>query len=268
MAARPMPGVALDAGDAAAAPPPGAERCAGRAAEAASRPAASLDALAARALVWRGDALAAAPLPGIPTGFAALDAAIPGGGWPVGALSEVLAAEEGIGELSLFLPAAARLTRADRWLALVAPPHLPYAPALAAAGLSLGRLLVVQPAGHAETLWSLRQAVSSGACALVLGWPGAVATQALRRLQLAAEGSDCALVLCRPARFAREASPAVLKLQLEAEPGRLMARILKRRGAHLAEPLPLDIPRPLPRHALACTASAQPAAAGLPACCA
>lgn len=227
---------------------------------------ASLAELSAQALVWRGDSLARPALAGIASGFAALDAAIPGGGWPCAALTEILVTDEGIGELSLLLPAAARLTQEGRWLALVAAPRLPYAPALAGAGVNLARVLLVQPANHAETLWSLRQAIASGACAMVLGWLDAVAPQSLRRLQLAAETSGCAVLLCRPARFAREASPAALRLQLEARRGQLMAKILKRRGACLAEALPLDLARPVTFHALACSTSAQSAATGLPAC--
>jgi hypothetical protein len=58
--------------------------------------------------VWRGDTLARAPLPGVPTGFAELDRELPGGGWPRGGLTEILPLRRGIGELSLLLPALAR----------------------------------------------------------------------------------------------------------------------------------------------------------------
>ena len=57
-----------------------------------------------RSDVWRGDSLARAALPGVPSGFAALDAELPGGGWPRGGLVELLPARQGIGELSLLMP--------------------------------------------------------------------------------------------------------------------------------------------------------------------
>ena len=74
--------------------------------------------------VWRGHSLAGA-VPGVPTGFAALDAWLPGGGWPAGALTELLVSAKGIGELGLLLPALARLTCAGKRVVWLAPPHLP-----------------------------------------------------------------------------------------------------------------------------------------------
>lgn len=87
--------------------------------------------------VWRRGHAAAATIDAQPTGLADLDALLPGGGWPRGALSEILIEHDGIGECSLLLPALAALTRARRRIALVAPPYVPYAPALAAAGVDL-----------------------------------------------------------------------------------------------------------------------------------
>jgi len=213
--------------------------------------------------LWRGDGVAAPQLPGIPTGFSALDVVLPGGGWPVGALTEVFAAREGVGELTLLLPALARLAREMRWIAFVAPPYLPYAPALAAAGMVLARLLVVRPASDAEKLWATRQVLASNACNMVLAWLDTTDASALRRLQLATEQSSAAAVLFRPARLAHQASPAALKLYLERGDGRLAVHVLKRRGARLAGPLLIDVPRPLPTDVVARDLSAQPAAAGI-----
>src|SRR5690349_10190577 len=105
----------------------------------------ALEQILQRHPVWRGGALA----PGaqaLPSGFAALDAALPGGGWPFQGLAEVLADESGVGELALVLPAFARLTSAGKRAIWIAPPHVPYAPALAAGGVDLANLLLVQPA--------------------------------------------------------------------------------------------------------------------------
>src|SRR5690349_8200829 len=93
-------------------------------------------------LLWRGDVKARVERT-LATGFADLDRELPGAGWPQGSLTELLLDREGIGELRLLLPALERLSRAGRWIALVAPPRLPYAPAFARAGIEPSRLIVV-----------------------------------------------------------------------------------------------------------------------------
>ena len=103
-----------------------------------------LHAILQRPDIRRGAELGRVAVPSVPSDFPALDAELPGGGWPASALTEILPQHEGIGELRLLGPALARLTRAGRCLAWIAPPHLPYAPALAAAGIDLARLLIVR----------------------------------------------------------------------------------------------------------------------------
>ena len=110
----------------------------------------NLDALLERADVWRGNHFP--PSVGIPTGFAALDDKLPGGGWPVGALTEILVPALGIGELRLVMPALARLSHKKRWMAWIAPPHIPYAPALTACGIDLSRTLIVRPRAHSTVV--------------------------------------------------------------------------------------------------------------------
>jgi len=176
----------------------------------------------------RGGAPGAAPPPGLPTGFAALDGRLPGGGWPVGALTEVLPAAPGVGELGLLLPALARLSRRGRWLAWIDPPHIPYAPALSVAGVDLARVVTVRPACPADALWAAEQALGSGAPGAVLMWLPQVADRALRRLQLAAERGRAWGVLFRPPAAEGVASPAALRLAVlpAAETG-LEVRVFK-----------------------------------------
>jgi cell division inhibitor SulA/protein ImuA len=176
----------------------------------------------------------------VPTGFTALDRCLPGGGWPRQGLIEVLADRCGIGELSLLMPALAALCGEDAagdrhdapasggWLAWIAPPYQPYAPALAAAGIDLRRVLVVRPAESAS--WAMEQALRSGACSAVLGWVAPCEFQVLRRLQLAAEQSQCLAVLFRGASDAEAASPAVMRIALENRRDGLEVRVLKSRG--------------------------------------
>src|SRR6266436_1603564 len=96
--------------------------------------------------IWRGDSLSRTGTPTVACGFPELDTELPGGGWPAGALTEILPAHEGIGELRLLGPALAGLSQRGLRLVWIAPPHLPYAPALAAAGIDLTRLIVVRVA--------------------------------------------------------------------------------------------------------------------------
>ena len=227
----------------------------------------------ARGDIWRGDALA--PLPGqcISSGHPELADELPGGGWPCGNLTEFLVDRSGIGELTLLLPALARLAADGGWLALVAPPWLPHAPAWAAAGIAPERLLVVR-AGK-EAAWCIEALLASGGFAGVLAWPGSTLdARALRRLQVAAEGRPVFAALWRSASAAVAPSPAPLRIALgpDAEArarGRLALRILKRRGRPASRPLSLDLdrsgsrPRALAGPALSLLAAGSAAAAAV-----
>ncbi|MGQ0428882.1 MAG: translesion DNA synthesis-associated protein ImuA [Gammaproteobacteria bacterium] len=183
--------------------------------------------------LWRGGGFTPGPA-AVPTGFRRLDERLPGGGWPLAALTEILVPGAGVGEIRLLLPAlrtlAASRPEAPRWIAWLAPPHLPYAPALAAAGLDSSRMLVVRPQGGFDLLWAMEQALGSGACAAVLGWADAAGGPALRRLALAAEEGQSPGFLFRPPRHRGEPSPAALQLALSAHDDGLDVEILKCRG--------------------------------------
>ena len=178
--------------------------------------------------IWRGRS--AAKLQVLPSGFAALDEQLPGGGWPRSGLIEILIGRFGSGELSLLLPVLASLTRAPaaRWCVWVAPPFMPFAPALVARGVVLDRVAVV---GGERALWAFGQVLGSGACDAALAWARQPQPRDLRRLQLAAERGRTLGILFRPRRAAREASAAVLRLGLEASTTALRITFLKGRGA-------------------------------------
>ena len=110
----------------------------------------------------------------------------------------------------------------------VAPPLLPFAPALVAGGVVLERVAVV---GGARPLWAFEQTLRSGACDAVLAWARQPSAAHIRRLQLAAEQGRTLGVLFRPRRAAREASSAVLRLGLEPQAGGVRVTLLKSRGA-------------------------------------
>jgi hypothetical protein len=155
-----------------------------------------LDRLLDQRQVWRGRQAQARPLGLQPTGHAALDARLPEGGWPAAALSELLLASPGCGELQLLANPGTAECRSQR-VVLVAPPFIPYAPAWQAAGVDL-RWLVQVDAEPADALWAAEQCLRSGSCAAVLCWPERADDRALRRLQVAAETGQALAFACRP----------------------------------------------------------------------
>ena len=201
---------------------------------------ASLDTILNHPAVWRGKDCARVAIPSISTGFPELDAALPGGGWPAAALTEIYAERPGIGEMQLFMPAAARLTCAGRWIMLVDPPHIPYAPALAAHGIRLSRLILVRAPSVEERFWACEQALRSRGCGAVLAWIERAPQLALKRLQLAVEGRSTAVLLFRSSRGIA-ASPAALRLHVGRAQSRTVVRVLKRRGSDLPAPIVLDL---------------------------
>jgi len=192
--------------------------------------------------LWRGEECARAAA-AVPSGFPALDRCLPGGGWPHGALTELIILTPGIGELTLLMPACARLTQAGRSLIFVDPPYIPYAPALAAEGLDLARLLLIKARPRKDSLWALEQALNSPSCGAALAWNENIDDRSLRRLQLACERSGACGFLFMT--HDKGTSTAALRLELSATgDGRLAVRVLKRRGGMLAAPVILDAREP------------------------
>lgn len=192
----------------------------------------ALDALLADRRVWRGQA-AGLPPARQPTGFAALDAALPTGGWPDAAVTELLLPADGIGELRLLLPTLARLTRSARDIVLVTPPYLPYPDGWRQAGVDFARLHLVDAAPR-DALWAAEQCLRSGSLAAVLCWPRQADDRALRRLQVAAETGQALGFAFRDARAAANPSPAALRLQFEpTSDASMRLRVLKCRGGNV-----------------------------------
>ena len=121
--------------------------------------------------VWRANACAQ-PGSTWPSGHAALDAELPGGGWPAGGLVELLCAQPGLYEGSLLAAHWAGVTHAQpaarlAWVMLGHSPWRLHGPGVAHLGLQPQRLLVVQPATEADAAWSVEQMLNSpGICGL------------------------------------------------------------------------------------------------------
>jgi hypothetical protein len=179
--------------------------------------------------IWRRGSASRIAVHVQPTGNTELDARLPGGGWPEGALSEILIEHDGIGECSLLLPALAALTQARKRVVFVAPPYIPYAPALAAAGIDLAQIVHID-ANAADTHWTAEQCLRAGCCGAVLNWLPDADYRQLRRLQLAAETGASLAFVFRPLRAAQQTSPAALRLQVTASESGPRIDILKCRG--------------------------------------
>ncbi|MDR1934901.1 MAG: translesion DNA synthesis-associated protein ImuA [Candidatus Accumulibacter sp.] len=204
----------------------------------------SLDDILERPDVWRGR-LAGARLPAVSSGFPALDAELPGGGWPRGALSELLSDDAGFGECSLLLPALNAAREEGRWAVLIAPPHALHAPAWVSAGVDCARLAVLAPESPRDLLWAAEQTLVSGAAGVVACWAERAAPGEVRRLQVAAAGGQAPAFLFRPRRARAQASAAPLRLLLSPGPqGTLGVELFKRRGPPCARTIFLELPRP------------------------
>ena len=199
---------------------------------------APLDALLRHSNIWLGNEVAQA-VDSISSGFAKLDTVLPGGGWPRGAFTEIQLKQQGIGELRLFVPALSTLSNSKSWLALIAPPHLLYAPALVYMGIDPSRCILIDARSASERLWAMEQALRSGSCDMVLAWSAISDDRALRRLQLAAEEGKSSGILFNS--IHNKTSPAALRLHISSSQRKLQVHILKRRGNPLATPILLDV---------------------------
>lgn len=197
--------------------------------------------------VWCAGELDGSSLPALDTAYAALNAVLPGGGWPQGALIEVLQSQAGQHEWGLVAAALAGLQAAapNSLLVLTGAPCQPFGPALGARDIDMRRLLCVQSVrgDGPALLWATREALQCADVAAVLAWLPDARSAHLRRLQIAAHAYNKLLFVFRPLRAQQESSPAPLRLLLEGvdkEGGNLRVHVLKRRGPPLSAPLLLD----------------------------
>jgi hypothetical protein len=162
------------------------------------------------------------------TGNAQLDLALVGG-WPVGALSQIVGSETGLG-FTLMLPLLARMSQAGRPVALVAPPYIPYAPALRDAGVNLQHLLWIAPKDRMDALWATEQMLRSGLFGTVAVWGPPFDASVERRLQLAAE-TGRSIGIVSHAQAVQGHSIAAVRLQVSVAASGLQVEVLRCRGA-------------------------------------
>ena len=191
--------------------------------------------------VWTASELATSAGKFVPTGSVELDAQLPGGGWPVGVLVEILQIPGTQCEWRLLLPG---LAQTQGVLVLVGAAHAPFAAALAGQGLNPQRLLCIHTELPAHSLWATEQALRCKDVGAVLAWLPLARAEQLRRLQMAATEHAKLLFVVRPISVQSESSPAALRLMASnaLRGDALLVNILKRRGPPLAYSLTLPMP--------------------------
>lgn len=212
----------------------------------------SLRTLFEQVQVWQASARRA-PLAGMRTGIASLDAALPTGGWPAAALTEILLPAFGLHEFGLLMPTLAHLTRNRQRIALIAPPFIPYAPAWQAAGIRLDHVDVIDSTDATSALWAFEQCLRAACHGAVLGWPDHATPAQLRRLQVAADQGKTPGFVLRHQRHAVQASPAALRLHIL--PGQRLKLIKCRGGSVPTHILPFSQDEYIPQehsHMLPC----------------
>lgn len=190
------------------------------------------------ASVWRGSDLGAPLGRVVPSGWARLDRELPGGGWPLASLVDLLGAEAAA--LRLLGPALRRQLDGGGSLLLVAPPAQPHPAGLAQLGIDPARLIWLRARSPAETPWSLEQVLASGDEGAVLAWLPQAAPEQLRRLHAAAQAGAALVCVLRPLAARAQACAAPLRLQVEpGDSAEVQVEVFKRRGPPQATPLRL-----------------------------
>ena len=219
------------------------------------------------AQVWRASSLGASASPCVASGFAMLDAELPGGGWPTRGLSEILLARQAVLEWRLLAPAlrsllagpllpnapakrsrAAAPVSAGKPLLLINPPLTPHLAGLQACGLPPQHLVWISAATPQQQLWAAEQAIKSNAAAAILAWLPQARPEQIRRLQSHALATEAPIFIFRPLQVQGQSSAAPLRLAVSAIGWNLQVQILKRRGpvfeGHLSlAALPTDLER-------------------------
>jgi protein ImuA len=200
--------------------------------------------------LWLGSQLASGRANVVPCGFENLAAELPGGGWPRGALTDVLVQQAGVGELRLLLPALRAV--ASRPIGLLQAPHRFSPEATAYWGLPEKSLNVIRASKTADMLWAAEQILRAGSFGALMFWQMHVRPESLRRLHLAAQTSETLFFMFRPLASASDTSPAPLRIAVRPGRDSVAVEFVKWRGPALAEPLIVNLshsPILLNRHA-------------------
>lgn len=191
--------------------------------------------------VWRADQLGHARTTAVSTGFAALDAQIPEGGWPCGCLIEILQPQPSVQEWRLIGPSLRPLLQGGRAVVVVGPPKPLHLPGLRHLGIEAHQLKWVQANAPSQRLWATEQLLRANAAAAVVAWMPQARPEQLRRLQVLAQACEGLVFICRPLVARHDPSPAPLRVvSRPLVDWQIEVQIVKRRGPALEVPLQLS----------------------------
>jgi cell division inhibitor SulA/protein ImuA len=163
-----------------------------------------------------------ADIPSFTTGLAAFDALAPGGVLRRGAVHEILS-DPSHGTPLFFAMLLARSCGATSGAIIWCnPDHELYPPALAAQGIDLDRLFLLQPKTPAEQTWAVAECLKCrGVAAVVAAMKPAHRLSRLeaRRLQLSAERGGGVALLLRPSGKASAEHAAATRWLVRPAPG-------------------------------------------------
>lgn len=192
--------------------------------------------------VRAGDRLQESGGQGQSTGFQELDAHLPGGGWALGELSEVLCLSKQTSEWLLVGPALLqRFSACSGSVVLLNPPHEPFGPIAQVFRTRTRHICQISIDDPANRLWACEQALKCGDVMAVLAWVSFASYAALRRLQMAASKRDVLLWVFRSEDAKGDASPAGLRLAVcqtqKSGLHQLQVQVIKRRGPPVLRPV-------------------------------
>lgn len=181
--------------------------------------------------LWRGTDIGAHAGRVVSSGFAELDAELPGGGWPCQSLAEVLSPQPSVLEWRVIGPALRRVVADGGKVVVVGPPKTPHLPGLRHCGIDERHLVWVQVDTPADRLWATEQLVKASACGALVAWLPQARPEQVRRLQVCAQACEGPVFLFRPAAAQHESSAAPLRVMASfGIDWEVHLQVLKRRG--------------------------------------
>lgn len=198
--------------------------------------------------LWRASQLGRGTGDYVDCGYPTLAQELPGGGWPLAGMTEILVPQAGCAELQLLSPALNRLAQGK--IVLINTPYRPQILALAALQIDLSQVLWLPCNNSQDALWAAEQIVRNQSCSAVLLWQSistrqkrapAFKSDALRRLHIAAQAGRSLFCVIRPWESQLSPSPAPLRIKLSLQEQALVIDIFKRRGAQQIRPLTLPL---------------------------
>lgn len=141
----------------------------------------------------------------VSSGSVGMDRCLPGGGYAKGSMLELVHGGMshrrglfcGMGLMGLGVRIAKEWVSDGKYLVILDRDRQFYAPGVAAMGVPLERLIVLQPSSESDAIWGMDQALRNSAVGAVVAWVHRLEDRVARRLQLATEHGGGLGVLLR-----------------------------------------------------------------------